>query len=66
MAHENGIERCEHPDFHGLHDWVAKRFGWDESTTGWCNIILKESGADDAKALDMFFERVDEYCHNIR
>jgi hypothetical protein len=61
MAHEYAIECCEQPDFGGLHDWVAKRFGWYESTAGWCNIIVQECGGDEGKALDRFFELVEEY-----
>jgi len=64
MAHEYGIECCERPSFGGLHDWVAKRFGWYESTAGWCNIIVKECGGDEGKALDQFFELIDEYRRN--
>lgn len=66
MAKEYGIECCEEPKLSGLHDWVAKRFGWHESTAGWRNIIFQESGEDDSKALDMFFELVEEFhsCSN--
>ena len=61
MADEFGIECCERPDFGGLHDWVARRFGWYESTAGWCNIIVQECSGDEGKALDRFFELVEEY-----
>ena len=61
MAHEHGIECREQPDFGGLHDWVAKRFGWYESTAGWCNIIVQECGGDEGEALDRFFDLVEEY-----
>ena len=61
MAEEHGIECCGRPDFGGLHDWVAMRFGWYESTAGWCNIIVKECGGDEGKALDRFFELIEEY-----
>jgi hypothetical protein len=63
MTREYGIECCERPSFGAFHDWVAKRFGWYESTAGWCNIIVQECGGDESKALDRFFELVDEYCH---
>ena len=59
MAQELGVE--QHPDFRGFHDWVARKFGWGESTAGWCNIILQECGGDDRKAMETFFELVDEY-----
>ena len=42
-------------------DFVAKHFGWFESTAGWKNIILKESEGDEAKAVEEFFELYDEY-----
>jgi hypothetical protein len=64
LACQHGIECGTRPDFGGLHDWIAKRFGWYESTAGWCNIILHECGGDDSKALDSFFEVVEEYRSN--
>ena len=62
MTDEYDIECCEQPPFGGFHDWVAKRFGWYESTAGWCNIIIQECGGDESKALDVFFELIDEFC----
>jgi hypothetical protein len=47
-------------DFHRFHDSVAAKFGWRESTAGWCT-ILQESGGDDRRALEFFFELIDEY-----
>jgi len=61
VAREHEIPTDERPPFGELHDWVARRFGWYESTAGWCNIILQECGGDDAKALSRFFELIDEY-----
>jgi len=61
VADPHGIEDCGRPDFGGFSDWVAKRFHWKESTAGWYNIILKECGGDEGKALDRFFELIDEY-----
>jgi len=61
MANELGIEPRDQPNFSGFHDWVAAKFGWRESTAGWCNIILQECGGDDRKALESFFELIDEY-----
>jgi hypothetical protein len=49
--------RRERPDFGRFHDWVAERFGWHESTAGWCNIIVEECGGNHGEALDRFFER---------
>jgi len=28
------------PDFSGFHNWVAKKYGFYESTAGWQNLIL--------------------------
>jgi hypothetical protein len=61
LAHEAGIGHEATPDFGGFHDWVARRFGWRESTAGWCNIILDECGGDDRQALERFFDLVEEY-----
>jgi hypothetical protein len=51
----------ESPPFDGFHDWTARRFGWRESTAGWCNIILQETGNDESAALDRFFQLLDEF-----
>jgi hypothetical protein len=61
MAHESEIELHDKPDFGGFHDWVAAKFEWRESTAGWCNIILEECGRDDRRAMENFFELIDEY-----
>src|SRR5437764_1496231 len=61
VVQEFGIEDDTQPAFGGFHDWVARRFGWRESTAGWCNIILQQCGGDDRKALDLFFDLVEEY-----
>jgi hypothetical protein len=61
MAQERGMEPGDQPDFRRFHDWVAAKFGWRESTAGWCTIILQESGGDDRRALEFFFELIDEY-----
>lgn len=49
------------PPFSRFNAWVAAKFDWYEPTAGWCRIILKESGGDDAAALDRFFNLVDEF-----
>ena len=61
LAYELGIEPRDQPDFGGFHDWVARKFGWRESTAGWTNILLQESGGDDRKGLASFFKLLDEY-----
>lgn len=47
--------------FNEFPDWIAKYFGWFESTAGWKNIILKECNGDERKALDRFFELYDQF-----
>lgn len=61
LAEEHGIRTDESPSFGGFHDWVAERFGWYESTAGWCNIIVAECDGDPGRALDRFFELIEEY-----
>jgi hypothetical protein len=61
VATEHALPTDDCPPFGELYDWVARRYGWYESTAGWCNIILQECGGDDAKALGRFFELIDEY-----
>ncbi len=47
--------------FEGLHDWVAEYYGWPETSAGWKNIILKECGNDEVKAVDEFFKVYDKF-----
>ncbi|WP_298549214.1 hypothetical protein [uncultured Aquimarina sp.] len=47
--------------FEGLHKWTADYYGWTESTAGWKNIILKECGNNELKAVDEFFKVYDEF-----
>jgi phosphoribosylanthranilate isomerase len=46
---------------YSFHDWIAKKFGWNESTSGWLNMILKEVNDDDEKAFDLFFALLEEF-----
>ena len=49
------------PQFWYFHEWAMHKYDWGESTAGWKNIILSENGNDEAKALDVFFEMIDEF-----
>jgi hypothetical protein len=60
-ACRNDMVEDSHPEFSEFHDWVARRFGWNESTAGWANIILQETGNDEAAALDQFYLLIDEF-----
>jgi hypothetical protein len=44
-----------------LHDWVAYRLGFRESTSGYTNMILERTQHDESAALDRFFELLDEH-----
>lgn len=47
-------------DFRRFYDWVARRLGFYESTSGWCNMILSKS-SNDEEALKQFFVLLDEF-----
>lgn len=47
-------------DFHRFHDWVARRLGFGESTSGWCNMI-RDVSTDEADAFRRFFVLLDEF-----
>jgi hypothetical protein len=51
----------ETPDFGGFHEWIAKRLGAKESTPGWCAMLLGECAGDERKALERFFEELDQF-----
>lgn len=42
-------------------DWIANYYGWNESTAGWKNIIIKECNGDKEKAVDEFFKLFDKF-----
>jgi phosphoribosylanthranilate isomerase len=44
-----------------FHDYVAKYFGWYESTAGWENIILKQCENVEERAVDVFFALLEEF-----
>ncbi len=54
------VEESE-PDFGKFHDWVAQKFGWNESTAGWDNIILQETGNDESAAFDRVYTLIDQF-----
>lgn len=47
-----------------FHDWVAYRTHFDESTSGWCNMII-ETSESDAQAFDRFFELLAEHAARV-
>lgn len=64
--HEKWIEENESPTFHDFHDWVAKKYWYFESTSGWCNMILNQTDKDETKALHLFFELIDEFKKSVK
>ena len=58
-------ELTDREKFHQLHDWVAKRLGYVESTSGWCNMITSRAGSDE-RGFEMFFELLDEFRRRER
>jgi hypothetical protein len=59
------IEERGQPEFGAFHDWVARKFGWYESTLGWPNIILQETGHDESAAVDHFYQLLDEFRSEV-
>lgn len=50
----------EIPSFGKFNDWVAKKFDYYESTSGWANMIENQR-EDKSEALYLFFELLDEF-----
>ena len=57
----NDVTLKDMDKLNGFNDFVANHYGWLESTAGWRNIILKESGGDEKKAFTRFFELYDVF-----
>lgn len=49
------------PPFWYFNEWAMNTYGWSSSVAGWCNIILEENGHDEQKALQVFFDMIDEF-----
>ena len=60
FAKMNEEVKEENPEFHGFHDWVANKFGYNESTSGWAYMI-EDQREDKKEALYLFYELLDEY-----
>lgn len=56
-----GIVENERPAFGEFHEFVRKKTGFNESTSGWRNMILSFNGNDEEKALAMFFDFFEEF-----
>ena len=44
-----------------FHEYVARRFDYYESTSGWCNMILDQTAQDEEKGLQLFYTLLDEF-----
>ncbi|MDJ1501192.1 hypothetical protein [Xanthocytophaga agilis] len=59
--HSLGIDNPEMPPFHMFHEWAAHRFNWYEATAGWSHIILQECEGNEARALDVFYQVLEDF-----
>lgn len=59
IATNDEVFKTEYSNF-GFHDWVAKKLGYYESTSGWAYMI-EDQREDKEEALWLFFELLDEY-----
>lgn len=61
------VEVRSDPDFGGFHEWVRAKYGFRESTSGWCNMLLSRSvvasgwEVAEGTALDRFFDDLAEF-----
>jgi len=46
---------------YSFHNWIAEKLGWSESTSGWLNMILNKVNGDEEKAVDLFYEFLEEF-----
>lgn len=60
LANRMERNKTEEPNFQDFHDWVAKKLGYAESTSGWANMI-EDQRVDKEEALFLFFELLDEF-----
>lgn len=55
-----GFALKDQTDFHRFHDWIARRLGYGNSTSGWANMI-RDKSASEADAFGQFFVYLDEF-----
>ncbi len=56
-----GVEDQLNPPWYDFHEYVRRKTGFGESTSGWANMLLDFNSGDEAKALDMFFVTFDAF-----
>jgi hypothetical protein len=59
-----GYSMRDAADFFRFHDWVARRLGYFESTSGWANMI-RDKSASDAEAFRQFYILLDEFRKDL-
>jgi len=58
---ESSPEKLFPLPFWFFHEYVANHYGWNESTAGWRNIILREKYFNEEKSLWAFYELFDSF-----
>ena len=56
-----GVDEQLDPPWYDFFEFVRGKTGFEESTSGWANMLLTYNGGDEAKALDMFFLLFDDF-----
>ena len=69
VGYTAGLGRLRHvlkdgDEFHKFHDWVARRLGFGESTSGWCNMI-RDKSENEKEAYEKFFVLLDEFRKEV-
>lgn len=60
MGTGSALKTSETPHFNEFQDWVAGKFNYYESTSGWAYMI-EDQREDKEEALHLFFELLDEF-----
>ncbi|HXT12089.1 MAG TPA: hypothetical protein VN873_11045 [Candidatus Angelobacter sp.] len=55
-----GFKLRDDTHFYRFHDWIARRLGFSESTSGWANMIRNKSASDE-EAFRQFYVLLDEF-----
>ena len=60
LSENESKEDLSESNFYGFHDWVAIKYGYNESTSGWCHMIEEQRKCPE-EALWLFYQLLDEY-----
>jgi hypothetical protein len=58
----HSIDEHELPPFGEFHEFVRRKTGFSESTSGWKKMLLSFNNEDEEKALEMFFNVFGEFA----